>query len=150
MKPALFLRIAAVITLLLGAGHMLGRPWTPSRDPQTAAVIEAMKSSHVHIMGFDRSYMDFYVGFGLVLGVYVVAQAALLLVLAGFDSTEPARARPIIAIFFITNVAITVLDGAYLFTLPLVMSGAVALCLGLAVATARRGSSLAAAGSERA
>jgi hypothetical protein len=133
MKPTFFLRSAAVLTLLLGMGHMIGKPWTPSKDPQAATVAAAMSSHRMHVMGFDRTFMDFYVGFGLMLGVYLLAQAALLWMLAGLSSIEPARARQMAAVFFITNVGQTILSGAYLFTLPLVLSGIVALCLGAAV-----------------
>jgi hypothetical protein len=133
MKPTFFLRSAAALTLLLGVGHMIGKPWTPSKDPQVATVVEAMTSHRMHVMGFDRSFMDFYVGFGLMLGVYLLAQAVLLWMLAGLASSEPVRARRMAAVFFITNVGQTILAGAYLFTLPLVLSGIVALCLGAAV-----------------
>jgi hypothetical protein len=133
MKPTFFLRSAAALTLLLGVGHLIGKPWTPSKDPQAAAVVAAMTSHRMHVMGFDRSFMDFYVGFGLMLGVYLLAQAALLWMLAGLSSIEPVRARRMAAVFFIANVGQTILSGAYLFTLPLVLSGIVALCLGAAV-----------------
>jgi hypothetical protein len=133
MKPTSLLRSAAVLTLLLGVGHMIGKPWTPSRDPQAATVVEAMTSHRMHVMGFDRSFMDFYVGFGLMLGVYLLAQAALLWMLAALSSSEPVQARRMAAVFFITNVAQTILAGAYLFTLPLVFSAVVSLCLGAAV-----------------
>lgn len=149
MKPRMFLRIASVVSLLQGVGHMLGRPWTPSHDAQGAAVTEAMKSYHVHVMGFDRSYMDFYVGFGLILGVFIVVQAALLWQLAAFASTEPARTRPMVVAFLIANLTIAMLEGAFLFAAPLIASGIIALCLGLAVVTARRGSVQAAVAGER-
>ena len=133
MKPTFFLRSAAAITLLLGVGHMIGKPWTPSKDPQAGTVVEAMASHRMHVMGFDRSFMDFYVGFGLMLGVYLLAQAALLWMIAGLASSEPVRARQMGAVLLIANVAQTILGGVYLFTLPMVLSGAVTLCLGAAV-----------------
>jgi hypothetical protein len=133
MRATLFLRSAAILTLLLGVGHMMGRPWTPSHDPQAAAVVETMKSHPMHIMGFDRTFMDFYVGFGLMLGVYLLAQALLLWMLAGFARRDPARARQVAAVFFILNLAQTAIAGAYLFTIPLVLSAAVALCLGISL-----------------
>src|ERR1700730_772719 len=132
MKATFFLRSAAALTLLLGVGHMIGKPWTPSKDPQAATVVGAMTSHRVHVMGFDRSFMDFYVGFGLMLGVYLLAQAALLWMIAGLAGSEPVRARQMAAVLFIANVAQTILAGAYLFTVPLVLSGAVTLCLGAA------------------
>jgi hypothetical protein len=87
MKASVFLRIAAVVTAVFDAAHMLGRPWTRRHDVQTAAVIEAMKSYRFNAMGFERSYFDFYVGFGWTLAVYLVMQAVLLWQLAGFAKT---------------------------------------------------------------
>ena len=87
----------------------------------------------MHVMGFDRSYFDFYVGFGMDLGVFLGAQAVLLWLLAGLAAADPKRARPAIAVFFAANLAITVLNAIYLFTAPLVMTGMVALCLGVAL-----------------
>jgi hypothetical protein len=67
--------------------------------------------------------------------VYLLAQAALVWMIAGLASSEPVRARQMAAVLFIANVAQSILAGAYLFTLPLVLSGAVTLCLGAAVVT---------------
>ena len=105
----------------------------PGHDVLSAGVVAAMKAREMHVMGFDRSYFDFYVGFGMALGVFLGAQAVLLWLLAGFATGEPARARPAIAVFFAANLAITVLNAIYLFTAPLVMTGIVALCLGVAL-----------------
>jgi hypothetical protein len=150
MKPTFLLRSAAALTLLLGVGHMIGKPWTPSKDPQAATVVEAMTSHRMHVMGFDRSFMDFYVGFGLMLGVYLLAQAALLWMIAGLAMSEPVRARQMAVVLLIANVAQTILGGAYLFTLPLVFSGAVTLCLGAAVVALSSTSSPATVESNRA
>ena len=133
MRARLLLRIAAVLTLLLGIGHLMGRPWTPANDPQAAVIVDAMKSHRMHVMGFDRTFMDFYGGFGLILGVNLLAQAVLLWLLADLVTTEPVRARRLTAVFFVMSAVITALSGAYLFTAPLVFSGAVTLCLGAAV-----------------
>jgi hypothetical protein len=149
MKPTFFLRSAAVLTLLLGVGHMIGKPWIPAKDPQAMTAVAAMTSHRMHVMGFDRTFMDFYVGFGLMLGVYLLAQAAMLWMLAGLSSIEPVRARRMAAVFFIANVGQTILSGAYLFTLPLVFSGFVALCLGAAVVIPSGTASRATVGSNR-
>ncbi len=133
MRTGRWLRIAAVLTLLLGVGHMMGRPWTPANDPQAVAVVDAMKSHLMHVMGFDRTFMDFYGGFGLMLGVNLLAEAVLLWMLADLVPHQPTRARRIAAVFFVMNIIITALAGVYLFAAPLVMSAAVTVCLGVAV-----------------
>ena len=133
MRTRLFLRISAVLVLLLGIGHLLGRPWTPTNDPLAAAIVVAMKSHQMHVMGFDRTFMDFYGGFGLMLGVNLLAEAVLLWLFADLADREPTRTRAITAVFFLMNLVNTVLAGIYLFTAPLVLSAAVTLCLGAAL-----------------
>ncbi len=139
MRTGLWLRAAAVLTLLLGVGHMMGRPWTPANDPQAAAVVDAMKSHSMHVMGFDRTFMDFYGGFGLIVGVNLLGEAVLLWMLADLVPHEPTRARRIAAVFFLMNLIVTALAGGYLFTAPLVLSAAVTVCLGVAVLAPARG-----------
>jgi hypothetical protein len=133
MRARLFLRSAAVLTLLLGVGHMMGRPWTPAHDLGAQVVVAAMKAHSMHVMGFDRTMMDFYSGFGLICGVNLLAQAVLLWLLADLAGSDPTRARRMAGVFFVLNAAITALAAAYLFTAPLVLSAAVTLCLGAAV-----------------
>lgn len=133
MRARLFLRSAAVLTLLLGIGHMLGRPWTPANDPQASAIVAAMKSHAMHVMGFDRTFMDFYGGFGLILGVNLLAGGVILWMLGDLVITEPARTRRIAAVLLVMNLIITAISGVYLFTAPLVLSGAVTLCLVAAI-----------------
>jgi hypothetical protein len=78
MKPWLWLRIAAVATLLYCGGHTLGAPWTPVTGAQEMAVIEAMRSVRFDVMGNSRTYWDFYVGFGAVISGYLAVQAVVL------------------------------------------------------------------------
>jgi hypothetical protein len=133
MRARLFLRSAAVLTLLLGIGHMMGRPWTPKNDLLAGAVTEAMKSHRMHVMGFDRTFMDFYQGFGVTLGVNLLAEGVVLWMLGGLVITEPARTRQIATVLFVMSLLNTAICGIYLFTAPLVLSGAVTLCLAAAV-----------------
>jgi hypothetical protein len=136
MKANIFLRVAAVVTLLQCAGHILGRPWTMTHNVRSAAVVDAMKAYRFNVMGFERSYFDFYSGFGLVLGVYLLAQAAVLWNLAALAGSGVARIRPIIEILCVANLAVTVLEWRFLFTAPLIMSGVITLSLALAFVSA--------------
>jgi len=138
MGARLYLRSAAVLTLLLGVGHMLGKPWVPANDLGATVVAAAMKSHSMHVMGFDRTLMDFYGGFGLILGVNLLAEAALLWLVADLVSSDATRARRIAAVLFVMNAAVTVLSALYLFTAPLLFSAGVTLCLGAAVLAPRR------------
>ena len=131
MKSSLWLRVAALITGCQAIGHLVARPWTPGHDIVSIGVVAAMKAHEMNVMGFERSYFDFYVGFGIDLAIFLGAQAILLWLLAAFASTEPGRARPAIAVFFTANLAITAISAVYLFTAPLVMTGLVVVSLGI-------------------
>jgi hypothetical protein len=133
MRATVFLRSAAVLTFLMGVGHSIGSPWTPASDPLTVAVVAAMKSHRMHVMGFDRTFMDFYRGFGWTLSVDMFAQAVLLWMLTNFAQQDPLRARQVAVVFFVANAVQTVLAGVFLFTAPLVLSALIALCLGVAI-----------------
>jgi hypothetical protein len=132
MKPNGFLKAAAVMTALLAIGHQLGKPWIPSKSAALAPVAEAMRSHSLQVYGAQRTLMDFYVGFGLSLTVDLLLQAVLLWVLAGLVERAPAQARTLTIVCCVANVAVAVIAGVYLFVVPVVMSGVVAVCLGLA------------------
>src|SRR5229473_5065141 len=74
MKATMFYRIAAVLLLLFDAGHTSGFPWS---DPTWGVDIGSMRSTHFYIMGFSRTYWDFYVGFGLFVSVFFLLAAVL-------------------------------------------------------------------------
>ena len=140
MRARLYLRTAAALTLLLAVGHIMGRPWTPANDLGAQLVVAAMKAHSMHVMGFDRTMMDFYGGFGLILGANLLAEAVILWLLADLVMSDPTRARLIAGVLLVMNAAVTVLAAAYLFTAPLVLSAAVTLCLGAAVLAPPRAS----------
>ena len=97
-----------------------------------------MKSLHFGVMGFTRSYWDFYVGFGLIISVLLLLVAVMLWQLASDAKTEPRRTTPFIGVLLAAFTAIAILDGVYFFTAPLVLSVAIVVCLALAWVSARK------------
>ena len=126
MKASLFYRIAAVLLLLFEAGHTSGFPWS---DPQWAVDLNSMRSTHFHIMGFSRTYWDFYVGFGLFVSVFLLLSVVLAWQLAGLPPESLALMRGTAWTFALCFAAITVLAWKYFFIIPIVFSIAVTLCL---------------------
>ena len=60
MRPALFLRIASVLTFLHAVAHTVGGVFgNAAPGPQQAADL-AMKTIHFQVMGLTRTYRDFY------------------------------------------------------------------------------------------
>jgi hypothetical protein len=131
-KSWIWLRIAAIITFLYAAGHTSGMPWTPATGPNEAPLLVAMKTTHFDAMGAQRSYWDFYFGFGVTVSLFMFVQACVLWQLATLERRQPGLTRPIIATFCIAFIATACLVWKYFFVIPLVMALAIALCFGAA------------------
>jgi len=131
MRPFLLLRIASVLTLLLAAGHSSGGLsfWSPAGDTE---VLRAMRSFHFDAGGASRSYLDFFLGFGFTISVYLFMQAVALWQLASIAKSDAFRIRPLVGSFLLANLASAVLAWKFIFVVPVVSFSAVAVCLGLA------------------
>ena len=125
MKASLFYRIAAVLLLLFAAAHTLGfRQSDPSWGVD--ALLSSMRSIHFDMMGFNRTYWDFFVAAGFSVGVFYLFAAVLAWQLAKVPAETLAVVRWAFALSF---AAITVVSCVYLFIIPIVFSLLVTLCL---------------------
>jgi len=88
-----------------------------------------MQSNHFYIMGFSRTYWDFYVGFGLFVSVFLILAAVLAWQLGGLQPESLALMRGTGWAFALCFVAITVLSWKYFFIVPIVFSIVTTLCL---------------------
>ncbi len=126
MKASVLYRLAAVLLLLFDAGHTSGFPWS---DPKWGVDITSMRSTHFDIMGFSRTYWDFYVGFGLFVSVFFLLAVVLAWQLGGLPPDSLARMRGTAWAFALCFAAITVLSWKYFFIIPIVFSIVITLCL---------------------
>ena len=115
MKASMLYRIAAVLLVLFEAGHTSGFPWS---DPKWGVDIGSMRSTHFYIMGFSRTYWDFYVGFGLFVSVFLLLAVVLAWQLGGLPPESLARMRGTAWAFALCFAAITVLSWKYFFIIP--------------------------------
>jgi hypothetical protein len=131
VSTTLLLRMAAVISLLFTAGHTMGglKKWSPMGDN---AVLKAMTDVRFNTMGANRSYLDFFMGFGWSISVFMLMQTILLWQLASLARTDPARLRPMIAVIALATAASGVVAWRFIFPVPAVFSGVLALALTLA------------------
>jgi hypothetical protein len=136
VTTTLLLRLASVISLIFTAGHTMGglRKWSPMGDN---AVLEAMTDVRFDTMGTNRSYLDFFMGFGWSISVFMLMQTILLWQLASLARTDPARLRPMIAVIALATVASGVIGWRFIFPVPAVFSGGLAIALALAYIAAR-------------
>jgi hypothetical protein len=135
MTTTLWLRIAAVISLLFTAGHTMGglKRWSPMGDNP---VLKSMADVRFDVMGANRSYFDFFMGFGWSLSVFMLMQTIVLWQLASLATTEAPRLRPIIAVVALASVASGVIAWRFIFPIPAVFSTVLAIVLGLAYISA--------------
>jgi hypothetical protein len=136
MTTKRLLRIAAVIFLLFAIGHWFFAPWAIGVEGQALETLAATARADHPVFGFMRSYWDFHVGFGHMVGVTFVMEAALLWVLASL-AEGAAPLRGLLGVLLVANVAIAALQFAYFFWPPIILS--VLATAILAMAWARSG-----------
>jgi hypothetical protein len=128
MTPTLLLRIASVISLAFTAGHTLGglRKWSPMGENE---VLKAMTEVRFETMGANRSYLDFFMGFGWSISVLMLLQTVVLWQLASLARADPARVRPMIAVFGLATLATGVIAWRFIFPIPALFSSALLVVL---------------------
>ena len=131
MKASLLYRMASILLLLFAVGHTLG---FRQIDPKWGvdSLVQSMKTIHFNANGSDRTYWDFFVGFGLFVTVLMVFASIIAWQLGGL-STETLAAMRISAWGFVICFAVVAyLSWRYFFMLPVIFSIAIFLCLAVA------------------
>jgi hypothetical protein len=137
MRPVLFLRIASVLTLIHAALHTIGGVFGGASPGVQQATVAVMKANEFQVMGVMRSYGDFYMGLGLVVSVFLTLEAVVFWQLGSLAKTDALRLRPVLATFLVGYCA-AVVSSRYFFAAPVITEILIALCLGLAIASARQ------------
>ena len=137
MKPVLFLRVAAVLTLIHAVLHTIGGVFGEAGPGPAAIAVEAMKANQFLLMGHTRSYWEFYRGLGLAVTILLTAEAVLFWLLGSLAKTDARRLRPVVGTFLVAYAVLAVNSYAYFFLAPVIVEGLIAVCLGLAMITAK-------------
>lgn len=119
-------RIAAVLILLFDLGHTAGYPWS---DPSWGVDLGAVQSSHFNVLGFSRTYWNFYVGFGLFVSVFMLLAAIFAWQLSSLPAETRRLMRTSAWALAVCFAAVTVLSWIYFFTIPIAFSGVITVCL---------------------
>jgi len=135
MNASILLRVASAISLLFATGHALGgrKNWSPMGETE---VLKAMREVRFDTMGVSRTYLDFYLGLGHSLTVFMLLETVVLWQLAAIAKTDPALARPMIGSFTLATIASGVVAWLFLFPVPAIFSAILATCLGVAFVVA--------------
>jgi len=128
VKPSVLYRVASGLLALFAAGHTLG---FQQADPAwgVGAVLEAMQSSHFAVQGFTRTYWDFFLGTGFIVGVFYLFAAVVAWQLGGLPKVTLASMRVTAWSFALCFAAVTVISWQFVFWIPIVFSAAVTVCL---------------------
>ena len=137
MTTAVLLRAASVVSMVFAIGHSLGglKRWSPIGETD---MLIAMRMYRFDTMGVNRSYLDFYLGFGWSLAVAMLLQSVLLWQLAALARANPAPVRPMIAAFAIATLASTIIAWQFILPVPVLFSAALLVVLAMAYVRARQ------------
>lgn len=131
MTAALFLRIAAVVVIVQAALHTVGGVFGKPVSAVAAKTVVVMRANHFPVMGLDRTYWDFYLGFGLSITIFLLMEG-IVFALLGNMAAQSVNVRPLAAVFCAGYVAQMVLAYRFFFPPPLIGEGLVVVLLGLA------------------
>jgi hypothetical protein len=138
MKPTIFLRIASALALIEAVLHTIGGVFgQPLPGAATIAVL-AMKSNHFQVFGLNRTYWNFFIGFGLAITVFLAVESMVFWVLGNLAKIVGPQLKPILWLFLIGYLALATLAYRYFFFGPLVSDLLIAGCLAFALATLSR------------
>jgi hypothetical protein len=138
MNSTLCLRIASVLTFIHAALHTIGGVFGGAAPGAQQAAVAAMKANEFLAMGVTRTYWDFHMGMGLVVSVFLTAEAVVFWQLGSLAKTDGLRLRPILATFLVGYLGVAVVSYRYFFAGPVITELLIALCLGLAIAGAKQ------------
>jgi hypothetical protein len=135
MKASLLYRTASVLLILFALGHTLGFRRVDPRW-RLDSIIAALRSTHFEVQGLNRTYWDFYVGFGLFVTILLLFTAILTWQLGGLPKDHLSDMRLVAWSLAACFVVVTFLSWKYFFIVPVIFSGVVAICLILAALAA--------------
>jgi hypothetical protein len=136
MKPSLFYKIASILLLLFAIGHTLGFRQV---DPKWGIdqLLQTLQSTRFRANGSDRTYWDFYVGFGFFVTVLLLFASAIAWQLGSLPQAVLASMRIAAWSFVICFAVVAFLSWRYFFFAPAAFSIAILVCLALGAWLAR-------------
>jgi hypothetical protein len=129
MRATILLRVASVVVGVQGVLHTIGGVFGAPPPGAGATAMLAMRANHFTVMGLDRSYYLFYIGFGLAITVSLLVESALFWMLAGMVRRTGLLLRPILWLYVLSYVAVTVLAAVFFFPPPLIFDAGVVILL---------------------
>lgn len=128
MMPVILYRVSAVVLLLFAAGHQVGfRTVDPSWHADAAAA--AMRDVRFSVQGFQRTYWEFFSGFGFFVTTLLLFSAYFAWYVGGVSPEARRMLAPVLWAFAIAFVVIAIFTWRYFFLAPGIFATIVALLL---------------------
>ena len=139
MKATVWLRIAAVLTLVHSVLHTVGGVFGKTPPGPASVAVAAMQANHFVFMGATRTFWDFQRGLGLAVTIFLTAEAIVFWLLGAVAKRDGAALRPVLAVFTLGYLAFAANSMVYFFTFAAVMELCIAACLLMAMVKAKAG-----------
>ncbi len=133
MKSTAWFRATAGLFGFFALSHTLGFLKPPAAASPAAPVYASMQAVSFPAMGFTRSYLDFYRGFGLSVSVEFVILALLAWQLASLAERHPREATPLASTLLVGALGTTIVSFVYFFAAPMAVSAVTLGCVLTAV-----------------
>ncbi|HJP87031.1 MAG TPA: hypothetical protein VJ852_13660 [Gemmatimonadaceae bacterium] len=138
MKAHIWFRALAVVLALFTLGHTLGTRHAITSDPREALVLTAMQGFRVPVMGFHRTYFEFYRGFSITISILLAILMIVAWQVAALSRRAPRATLPFALTLLLACIGQTVVVFIYFFTAPMILSVLAVICAGVGVALLAR------------
>ena len=128
MKAWIWFRALAVVLAFFTLGHTVGTRHAITNDPQEAAVVNAMQGFRVPVMGFHRTYWEFFRGFSVTITIMLATLMVIAWQLGTLSRRDPRAALPLAVTVLIACVAQAIVSVVYFFTAPIITSVLAVIC----------------------
>ena len=121
-RAYVWFRALSVVLAIFTLGHTGGTRHSITNGLAENTVIAAMQSVKVPVMGFTRSYWEFYRGFSVTISVLLAALAVIAWQLGTLSRRDPSATLPLAITLLVFCIATAVVCFVYFFTAPMVLS----------------------------
>lgn len=129
MNSRIWLRIAAVLTLIHAVLHTIGGVYGSVPPGTPTIAVTAMKANTFIAFGNLRSFWMFYRGMGLAVTLLLTFGSVIFWLLGDLSNVAGARLRPILITFAAGYLAFAIVSWRYFFIGPVVTELLIAACL---------------------
>jgi hypothetical protein len=127
VKAATWLRLLAAIMVFFTIGHTIG-VLNPPADGAAGQALDVMRRALFPIMGFERSYWDFYRGFGFFVSLEFLMFAVIAYQVSVLSRRSARAVLPLMVTLEIGCTVTALFGWIYFFAAPMVTSLAAVVC----------------------